>query len=385
MSARRKRRKRDKRANRTHEKIQRRSSLKVPCVLIQITQPGTAGSLKFGHRNSPKLRRAVCYKNVLFDRLDFRNPLPGDRGRQWPARRNKDIMESAKNMSKERTYQREEFILSYDGPAIREHEMDVEILAASLLSFRSLVDRTNTALNGKNVQACVKVKAGFEAGSLTAKMVVEYVGMVLPIFPQAVQTIRELISLRYFLNGQPPQKVEDTGNGNMNITNSEGSTQIFHAPVYNINGNATIISDLGKTLAPLNSGVDQVKLITPGKNGGTPEVTIASKDKKDLLIPAVDDEVEEENVSCVLEVVTPNFDGSPKGWRFYDPEEDVTFSATVVDSFFLENVVAGGRSFKAGDMVKVEMRVVRKTVTKRKHTDRIIVSVQELAEEENEN
>ena len=88
-------------------------------------------------------------------------------------------------------------------------------------------------------------------------------------------------------------------------------------------------------------------------------------------------------MDCTLEVVTPNFDGSSKGWRFYDPENDVTFVASVIDPVLLASVASGGQSFKAGDMIKVEMSVVRKTVTQRKRTERIITSVSEFVMQEN--
>ena len=274
----------------------------------------------------------------------------------------------------EEKYPREVFTLSYDGPAVRDHEMDVEVLANSLLSFKSLMEHTSAALNGRNTAVVVKAKAGFQEGSLEVQMVVEYIGMVLPVLPQAVQTIRELIGLKYFLKGQPPRQVEKTGNGNMNITNSEGSTQIFHGPVYNISGNANINSDLGRAMHPLNCGVDHIKMIVPGEQGTAPQVTIATEDKKDLLIPPAEDLIEESTTRCELEILTPNTDGSPKDWRFYDQENDVTFRASITDSEFLNDVSAGRYSFRSGDSVTVEM-ITRKTVRQRKRTERSIIKV----------
>lgn len=273
--------------------------------------------------------------------------------------------------------QREEFVLSYDGPAIRDHEMDIEVLATSLLSLKSLIERTNTVLNGRNASVAVKVKAGFQEGSLEAQIIVEYLGMVLPVLPQAVQTIRELIMLRRFLKGQPPQHVERTGDGNMAITNSDGGTQIFHGPVYNISGNATIISDLGKTMTPLTQGINEIKFITPGKDGKADDVTIASESDKEALIPSVDDIVEESTVRCNLEILTPNTDGSPNDWRFYDPENDVTFRASLADDTFLQSVISGNRSFRHGDMITVDLKSIKKTVKQRKRTTRIITAVLE--------
>ena len=89
------------------------------------------------------------------------------------------------------------------------------------------------------------------------------------------------------------QSCGESGRRKHEYHEQRSGTQIFHGPVYNISGNATIVSDLGKVMRPLDKGVDEVKFIVPGKDGKQPEVTIATKEEKEALIPSVDDFVEE--------------------------------------------------------------------------------------------
>ena len=49
--------------------------------------------------------------------------------------------------------------IAYDGPALRDHAMDVRDLAPAMLGLGQLFDAANSALNGDNAQIKVQVKA----------------------------------------------------------------------------------------------------------------------------------------------------------------------------------------------------------------------------------
>ena len=56
---------------------------------------------------------------------------------------------------------REECTLKFEGPAIRNHEMDITALANGLLAFQHTIEQANSALNGKRTLISVKIKGGF--------------------------------------------------------------------------------------------------------------------------------------------------------------------------------------------------------------------------------
>lgn len=51
------------------------------------------------------------------------------------------------------------FTIAYDGPALRDHAMDVRDLAPAMMGLGQLFDAANTALNGDGTRVRVQVKA----------------------------------------------------------------------------------------------------------------------------------------------------------------------------------------------------------------------------------
>jgi hypothetical protein len=65
-----------------------------------------------------------------------------------------------------------EFKISYDGSALKNHEMNVSELGAALLSIGELLTTANYVVNGEMTKVSVRVKA-HEAGSFEIAMVLE--------------------------------------------------------------------------------------------------------------------------------------------------------------------------------------------------------------------
>ncbi|MFH1620779.1 MAG: hypothetical protein ABIB04_01705 [Patescibacteria group bacterium] len=57
------------------------------------------------------------------------------------------------------------FRISYDGPALASHEMDVRELAPALLAIGGIFEEANKELNGERVKVAVNMKA-VEPGSV---------------------------------------------------------------------------------------------------------------------------------------------------------------------------------------------------------------------------
>ena len=54
---------------------------------------------------------------------------------------------------------RADFTLTYDGPALKAHEMDVRDLAPAMLAVGELFDAMNLLLNGESAEVQINVKA----------------------------------------------------------------------------------------------------------------------------------------------------------------------------------------------------------------------------------
>lgn len=137
-----------------------------------------------------------------------------------------------------------ETILRYDGPALADHEMDVEALAPALLSLASLIQVANTAINGSDAtpirvvvdanveQKCFQVRLklihtlleqakGFFDGEdvATLKTIAEWIGIVSGTVAGGGWSLLRVLKL---LSKQEPTQSVTTGDGSI---------------VYNIIGN----------------------------------------------------------------------------------------------------------------------------------------------------
>lgn len=61
--------------------------------------------------------------------------------------------------------QQAHFRITYDGPALITHEMDVRTLAPALLAMGELLDAATQALYAERVKAQINVRASFQTGS----------------------------------------------------------------------------------------------------------------------------------------------------------------------------------------------------------------------------
>ena len=57
--------------------------------------------------------------------------------------------------------------LRFDGPELQAHEMDVTLLAPSLLAFGEMCEQANRILNGNEVKVTVLLKADVKANCVT--------------------------------------------------------------------------------------------------------------------------------------------------------------------------------------------------------------------------
>ncbi len=269
-------------------------------------------------------------------------------------------------------FPREEFVLKFEGPGIRNHEMEISTLVNSLLAFKTAVECSNTSLNGKNSFVSVKVQGGFQAGSFLTKVIADYISPVAPLFPQAVNVLKGVIELKKFLGGESPVKTEPKGVGQVEVHNTQGNVQIFNTNIVNMNNSAPVNNALGRLFKPLEEGASAVSLMTDLDDKSPTKIT---SQEKHLVIPSIDEQEDISSYISDLEVLTSNVDGKSSGWRFYDTENDVEFSANVSDEKFLSDVKNKKYNFQRGDQIKATVISVIKMGRQRKRTERFITDV----------
>jgi|GEM_PF-2908563 len=274
----------------------------------------------------------------------------------------------------------ESISIDYDGEALSNHEMSLEEFANSLLAFKSLAERTNTIINGKDKPIYIKIKGSVNEGSVSIDLLAQWIGPVVPfVKPIVFQTIKEFFNYLKFLSGQPFAKKEakkdESGAVTMHVTNQSGQVTIVNQNIINMSGSQSIKSDTGRFFAPLESTVEKIKCGTKESiENDKPDVLAFSSDK-DIYIPTPDEQTDESTSQCTLELVTINFDGKPTGWRFYDEENDAEFSSSISDANFLESVKNKKLDFLAGDRITAEMTTTKAMVSQRKKTSRNIIKV----------
>lgn len=269
-------------------------------------------------------------------------------------------------------FPREEFVLKFEGPGIRNHEMEISTLVNSLLAFKTAVECSNTSLNGKNSFVSVKIQGGFQAGSLLTKIIADYVAPVAPLLPQAINALKGVIELKKFLGGESPVKTEQKGDGKVEVHNTQGNVNVFNTSVVIMNNSGPVNNALGRLFKPLEEGANEISLMTGIDD---PSPTKITSEEKHLVIPPVDEQEDVSSYISDLEVLTSNIDGKASGWRFYDTENDIEFSASVSDENFLSDVKNKKYNFQRGDQIKATVNSVKKMVSQRKRTERFITDI----------
>ena len=283
-------------------------------------------------------------------------------------------------MPEEHRSWREEMTINIDGGMARQHEIDAETLGNSLLGLKQLAERTNSTINGSKCKVSVKVKGGFVEGSFEYKVALDFFGAIVPAIPHVVESIKQVIQFKQFLGGSSPNKVErEPGGQTSRVENNSGNVAIFQNSTIVIAETAAATKALKRFFTPLDSGADSVTL----SGGQEPEAvtTVTDEDKETFLNPP-SDVYNIDDRERILEVLTAQMDGKADGWRFFDVDEEVEFSAGIADHNFLSAVNGGAYGFLRHKHAAATVRTVKQKVDGRMKTTRTIISITPLTEEQ---
>lgn len=289
---------------------------------------------------------------------------------------------------------RENFQISYDGPALASNEMDIKELAPALLALGELFDDANKLLNGDKVKVAVNIKAT-SPGSLNIdfSLVQDILNQARTLFGSdgatAIVNAKELLGLLFlgcggggiglfklisWIKGRKIKSVTKIEDGKFKIEVEDGEVKVTNEREIKLFSSINIRKRVEAIVKPLKSeGVEKIKFI--GSDQGV-EASEVIKDQVDYFeAPKIEEEIiDEKEVEMNLQIVNISFQEDGK-WRFSDGNS--TFYADIVDEEFNNQIQQNEKYFAKDDLLKVKAVMKQSIVNGSIKTEYIILKVLE--------
>lgn len=267
------------------------------------------------------------------------------------------------------------FSLTYDGPAVRDGEIDVTDLAPALLALGQAVKATGKIVLGPDADVSLKVRTT-KTGSFEVLMSAVTngdVGLAWTIIKQFYQTedvqtakavvetllmggtgagaaTAGVVKFLKWRKGRPIEKQESLPNGAVKVTIE--NVEIILAPgVLEAARDPVVRSGIEKAIAtPLEKdGIDVVKFA-----GETGEPVVVDKSERVHFLSAGVSESEFTSVyDKVFSIVTLSFKTGNK-WKLHDGQG--ARNVTILDEEFLNRIDKGLARFAKGDLLVCQVR-----------------------------
>ena len=285
-----------------------------------------------------------------------------------------------------------EFQITFDGAKIRNGEIDVRVLADSLIYLNDALERSNKLLNGKNADIAVKIKAEMVPGSFKVylvniidyiaevgaserldglKSVCEFLGVC-----GVVRGTKSLFSLLREIRGRKVVSNHSEEDGSKSFVLDDG-TKIagINKNVSELFEDSYVRHSVGEMANIINNGhVDQI--IFNNYHGNESENNISVGNAKFFKAPE-SSVLAETDTDKYLLVSVANILGYPSDWKFKEDEDGKDFMAFVADDAFLDEIKARKIILKSGDMLKVKLRTIQSRPRKNLKTDYTVLRVLE--------
>lgn len=258
-----------------------------------------------------------------------------------------------------------EFKISYDGSALRNHEMNVSELGTALLSIGELLTAANYAVNGETAKVNIRVKA-HEAGSFEIVMVLELLKeageFLIGDFVTSVINLKELLfmggagvyGLVSFIKktkGKKPEKIEKNSNSTYTLT-IENVTYTIPENLFKLYSSRPTRTALEKVIAPVSKeGISKFSV----KEGDQETVSVEKNEQEYFAVPEPEDtQIIDEIREGAYSIISLAFKEDNK-WRLSDGQ--TTYSVAVKDEEFLKQVENNEISFAKNDVLICEIHI----------------------------
>lgn len=276
--------------------------------------------------------------------------------------------------------------IAYDGPALRDHAMDVRDLAPAMMGLGQLFDAANTALNGDSARVRVQVKAT-EPGcfQISFEVIQSFGEHLVTLFSgQAATAAANLVTL---ITGATV-----TGIGLFGLIlklKGDKIDKIDHLPENMVRIKIGDVSlDIPVTLlrlyqdVPVRSAAQKV-IEEPLKQEGIDSFEVREAEKVVIRInksqasyfekPHIPDStLVDDTRRSAFSIISLAFKEDNK-WRLNDGTNAI--SATIEDADFLSKVDANQVSFSKGDILICDVRVVQKQTDSGLKTEYTVIRV----------
>jgi hypothetical protein len=264
------------------------------------------------------------------------------------------------------------FTLTYDGPALREHEMNVRDLAPAMLAVGETFEALNALYNGRTAKVAVNVRAhepgcfkvvfdvmqvihdstGFLAGT-------EVTGALNLMAILFGGTGVGLIGLVKLLQGKKPEKVEQLEPGLYRLTLGD---QAYEVPIELLAAYKELRvrrAIEGFVAKPLDRpGIDEMQI----ERGGQTIEHVAKDERDAFRAPPPDDDVlVDDTRRMALAIRDLSFD-EDRTWNLMDGPHPI--KAKIEDRAFLDSVDANETRFAKHDVLVCDVHFVQRRAVK---------------------
>lgn len=278
---------------------------------------------------------------------------------------------------------RADFTLTYDGPALRNHEMNVRDLAPAMLAVGELFDALNLLFNGESAEVAVNVRA-HEPGcfSVLFEVVQGWKDGALALLSgndvTAALNLKELVFgggvglvwLIKRLRGKQPQKIELVSPGMVRLE-VDGETHDVPLSLLRAYQEVSVRVAVERVIHRplLEPGIDEVRF--EGRDSTTERVT--KLEAEHFKAPQVADRVLiDDTRQAAYTIISLSFKEDNK-WRLHDGSSPI--SATIEDEDFLKRVDTNVIRFAKNDVLVCLVHFQQKQTSKGLVTEHVVKRV----------